>query len=95
MFTPTQNCRNCGFLHTKREKDSYMLAEHAHRVRAGMEACDMVAVRKKESKPKARRMTKAEERFFAAVNKPKRPTKYLREMFRLYGSRTATSEGRA
>jgi hypothetical protein len=55
----------------------------------------MVAVRKKETRPKARRMTKAEERFFAAVKNPKRPTKYLREMFRLYGSRTDTSEGRA
>jgi hypothetical protein len=95
MFTPMQNCRKCGFLHTNHEKDFYMVAEHAQRVRAGTEACGMVAVRKKESKPKTRRMTKAEKRFFAAVKKPKRPTKYLKEMFRLYGSKTATSEGRA
>jgi hypothetical protein len=72
-----------------------MVEEHGQRVRGGTEACDMVAVRKKESKTKTRRVTKAEARFFAAVNKPKRPTKYLREMFRLYGSRTATGESRA
>jgi hypothetical protein len=34
---------------------------------------------------------KAAQHFYEAVEKPKPPTKYLKDMFRLYGKRTSPS----
>ena len=55
----------------------------------------MVALRKNEPRPSrtAKVMTKkAEQHFYeAVVEKPKPPTKYLKDMFRLYGKRTSAS----
>lgn len=45
------------------------------------------AARKKEvTSTPAHRMSKAAKRFFEAVEHPKKPNKYLKKMFRLYGS---------
>jgi len=54
----------------------------------------MVALRKNEPRPSRAAKTmpkKAAQQFYAALEKPKPPTKYLKEMFRLYGKRTNPS----